>query len=56
MRQKDESFKIISIQKRLLWDYEYVIGSEQTKSFIKKIGIRRGKNHIFEDPTFDIMK
>jgi hypothetical protein len=54
MKTNEDSYKVIQIQKRFLWDYEYVVGSEQTKSFIKKIGIRRGKNYVFDDPTFEL--
>ena len=56
METKDHKkrFKIVPAQKRFQMDYEYVYGSEKVKSYINKIGIKRSKYQIFDDPSFEL--
>ena len=55
-KDQDKKFKLIPVQKRFQMDCEYVYGSDEVKSYINKIGKRRGKYRVFDDPTFDILK
>jgi len=56
METKDHKkcFKIVPVQKHFQMDYEYVYGSEKVKSYINKIGIKRSKYQIFDDPSFEL--
>jgi hypothetical protein len=51
---REKQFKIVPIQKRFQMDYEFVYGGEKIKSYLNKIGVKRGKYQIFDDPSFDI--
>jgi len=56
METKDHKkcFKIAPVQKHFQMDYEYVYGGEKIKSYINKIGTKRGKYQIFDDPSFEL--
>ena len=55
IKQRGNTANIKPIQKRFHIDYEFVVGSDKTKSFIKKIGKKRGRDQVFDDPNFDII-
>ncbi len=48
-----EKSKIISINKKFTFEYEFMVGSEKLKTLMKKIGYKKGKHLVFEDPNFE---
>ena len=55
IKPRGNSADIKPIQKRFCIDCEFVVGGDKAKSLIKKIGKKRGRNQIFDNPNFDIM-
>lgn len=53
-KDQKKHLRIVPVQKRFQKDYEFVYGGEKVKSYLNKIGVKRGKYQIYDDPSFEL--